>query len=314
MTNRTWVTESLSLIKLGSVAQSYSLKPYRYQHGFVDDDWETLKTEVTKKIRDENDDETRIKRLKSIMQSNNETIREYVNWFEPYMEPIKDTVRKNEKLDWFLEGLKNPVRKRVEFRCPKKYENARDWAIQVENYKKKKDSRNVQKETDSKEEDERSIQKEIDELTAAFSDMKINCVDQAPIKREKVESIVKEVLMKERKGKGKNLNQKGSVRMIKCFNCQEEGHMARNCPKQKHINKNESADVKIIKADVRLMVLTEGPFDIEQDQLQLEIRDVEELFNVRAVKRKLDGLPKPTSKRSKMQETVIAGPSMKRDN
>ncbi|RIB06687.1 hypothetical protein C2G38_2276742, partial [Gigaspora rosea] len=214
------------------------------------------------------------------MQSNNETIREYVNWFEPYMEPIKDTVRKNEKLDWFLEGLKNPVRKRVEFRCPKKYENARDWAIQVENYKKKKDSRNVQKETDSKEEDERSIQKEIDELTAAFSDMKINCVDQAPIKREKVESIVKEVLMKERKGKGKNLNQKGSI----------------------------------IKADVRLMVLTEGPFDIEQDQLQLEIRDVEELFNVRAVKRKLDGLPKPTSKRSKMQETVIAGPSMKRDN
>ncbi|CAG8565326.1 5128_t:CDS:2, partial [Gigaspora rosea] len=208
---------------------------YNYKSYAMSKSWDEA-TKCRMKIRDEDDDKARIKQLKLIMQSNDETIREYVNRFEAYIEPIKDTVRKDEKLDWFFEGLKDPVQKRVEFHFPKKYENARDWAIQVVNYKKKKDSRNVQKETNSKEEDERSIQKEIDELTAAF-----RSVDEGE------------------KEKGQKFKPKG-----KC------------------------------------------PFDMEKDLLQLEIRDVEGLFNVRAVKRKLDGLLKPTSKRSKVQETVIA--------
>ncbi|CAG8538916.1 28442_t:CDS:2 [Dentiscutata erythropus] len=172
-----------------------------------------------------------------------ETVREYINRFEAYMEPIKDVVIKDEKLDWFLEELKDPFRTRVEFHCPKKYDNAREWALQVENYRRKKECKDVQKDTVTQEEVNHSIQSEIDELTAAFSDIKINRVDQPSIKREEIESIIKEVLTRTKKGKDKNWNQASGSRVIKCFSCYEEGHMARNCPKQNYPKENKSDDV-----------------------------------------------------------------------
>ncbi|CAG8804018.1 12461_t:CDS:2, partial [Racocetra fulgida] len=117
-------------------------------------------------------------------------------------------------------------------------------ALQVQYYQKKKKNRNMHKDTTSENEVDLSIQNEIDKLTTAFSNMKINCVDQASVNREEVESIIKEVLL-------------------------------------------------IVRADVRLLVLTEKQVDMGCDYLQVEMTDVDGLFNIRALKRKLDNDPKP---------------------
>ncbi|CAG8660750.1 27499_t:CDS:2, partial [Dentiscutata erythropus] len=220
-------------------------------------DWGALKDEIIKKIRNEDDEKIRIKQLKSIVQNKEKTVREYINRFDAYMEPIKDVIRKDEKLDWFLEELNDSFRTRVEFRCPKKYDNARKWALQVENYQRKKECKDIQKDTVIQEEGNYSIQSEIDELKTAFSDIKINCVDQPSIKREEID---------------------GS-KVIKWFNCYEEGHMAQNCPKQNYSKENKSDDIQIVGADVRFIVLMEGQVDVEQDHLQVEIMDANELFD-----------------------------------
>ncbi|CAG8498490.1 11097_t:CDS:2 [Gigaspora margarita] len=55
-----------------------------------------------------------------------------------------------------------------------------------------------------------------------------------------------------------------------------------------------------------MCILTKGPIDIEQDHLQIGMIDVNGLFDIRALKRKLENKSQPPSKRIKIQEPIIA--------
>ncbi|CAG8507902.1 13110_t:CDS:2 [Gigaspora rosea] len=83
--------------------------------------------------------------------------------------------------------------------------------------------------------------------------------DIRSMNHEEVESIIKKVLMKMKKSKDKN----------------------------RDIKEDKNNDIKVVGADVHFIVLAERLVDIEQDHLQIEIMNIDRLFDVRALKRKL---------------------------
>ncbi|CAG8473069.1 12559_t:CDS:2, partial [Gigaspora margarita] len=88
---------------------------------------------------------------------------------------------------------------------------------------------------------------------------------------EEVESIIKEVLMKTKKSKDKNWD----------------------------LKKRKIDNVKVVRADMCFIVLTEGPVDIEQDHLRIKMMNVDGLFDVRTLKRKLESELQSPSRRNK---------------
>ncbi|CAG8845462.1 20619_t:CDS:1, partial [Racocetra persica] len=183
----------------------------------------------------------------------------------------------DEKLDWFLNGLQESFRARIEFQCPKEYNKAKEWAAQIEHYNRKKKNYKS-KDTCVIYNVDFSVQNEIDEMTAAFENMKINRLGCESTRREEVEMIVKEVLKATERNQGKRSNQRGNLKTIKCFNCQQDGHTARNCPNRVLVeNKRESEgeSVKIAGADVRLVELSEGNRSCDLRYLQINMFDID---------------------------------------
>ncbi|CAG8495406.1 41370_t:CDS:2, partial [Gigaspora margarita] len=119
-------------------------------------------------------------------------------------------------------------------------------------------------------------------LDKSFRNIKLDCIlenesgqsvlisdpAERSVNHEEVESIIKEVLMKTKKSKDKNWDLKES----------------------------KTDDIKVVRADMRFIVLIEELVDIEQDYFQIEMMDVDGLFDVRALKRKLGSESQSTSK------------------
>ncbi|CAG8725915.1 7129_t:CDS:2 [Gigaspora margarita] len=146
-------------------------------------------------------------------------------------------------------------------------------ALQVENYQRKKKSKDIQKSMITNDEADCTIQNEIDKLSATF------------MVYESLRSRIdcQKSLDEDKKEQGPELESKGD-------------------------------DIKVVGVNVRFIVLIKELVDIEQDHLQVKIIDVDRLFDIRAIKRKLGNESQSPSMRNKVQESVIAKPLSKKEN
>ncbi|CAG8692960.1 2088_t:CDS:2, partial [Cetraspora pellucida] len=154
------------------------------------------------------------------------------------------------------------TRARVEFRCPNGYDQAKEWALLIEWYKRKKQDKD-KSDDDLSNDNPPTFQKEIDDLTMNLT------------KRKEIELIVKEILAKTRSNQDGKF-QKGKSKVIRCYNCQEEGHIESKCPnKNQKDSKNSDGPGKIVGADVRMVELSEGALDYEDGYLQINMIDLQ---------------------------------------
>lgn len=100
--------------------------------------WTQLKAKITEKIKAENEPEIMILRSKRLKQDEKESVREYTNRYEAHTEPVDTKLRSDEKRDWYTQGLREPVRSKVENYCPKNYEKAKKKALGMDEYKREK--------------------------------------------------------------------------------------------------------------------------------------------------------------------------------
>ncbi|CAG8738371.1 29354_t:CDS:2, partial [Racocetra persica] len=100
-----------------------------------------------------------------------------------------------EKRQWYVQGLREPFKERVEMQYSEIYEDAKKWAIKVEKYSKDNEY-SVKSPTRSKNEEQNMTKSDVDDLTSAFEALKICRVGQSqdPDDRiAKMKSSIKEL-------------------------------------------------------------------------------------------------------------------------
>ncbi|CAG8485462.1 7455_t:CDS:2, partial [Dentiscutata erythropus] len=98
----------------------------------------SLKTKISEKIKAENEPKIKILRLKHLKQEEKKLVREYMNRYEAHIEHVNTKLRLDEKCDWYIKGLREPFRSKVENCCSKDYKKAKKKALGMDEYKREK--------------------------------------------------------------------------------------------------------------------------------------------------------------------------------
>ncbi|CAG8763033.1 5584_t:CDS:2, partial [Cetraspora pellucida] len=268
--------------------------------------WSDLKDAIVKIINAENDDRTKINRLRNIRQGERVTARGYASRFEAYTDVIKNKIRSYEQHDWFLDGLHEPYRSRMECFCPFNYIKARECVLQIETFQKDKEHRD-KRGLLLVEEKSQPSKSTIDSITTVLEALTINWVNQEAsdvTKIDKIEADIKELVKVVKKltsstapGHSVPRNQyptRGSRTNIdnqQCFKCQQEGHISCNCPNQdlqgppveqrNELRNLRNEDVEIRGANIRYFEITSTTDNPGVEYLKVKMVRKEPIFNIR---------------------------------
>ncbi|CAG8646030.1 3855_t:CDS:1, partial [Ambispora leptoticha] len=287
---------------------SDDLKPWIREQIKAKSTWVDLKAAIVSGAKASCDVEEKLERLKNIKQKSNDTIKAYTNKFDACAEVVKNNVRGLEKRQWYVQGLREPFRERVEMQCPETYDDAKKWALKVEKYSKDNEYV-VRNPTRSINEESNITKSDVDDLASAFGALKICRVDQNQDQDDrigKMESSIKELTkaildLKEnrepplyRNQRTQNQrpgNQNQTIRSRRCYQCDQEGHLSRDCPtraqqtlpdNQRNVTRNNQPDGPEVRGmNIRYLEVTESIKDEGDDYLRIKLEEGESLFDVR---------------------------------
>ncbi|CAG8628461.1 14032_t:CDS:2, partial [Ambispora leptoticha] len=246
--------------------------------------WKDLKKEIVEKIKSDNETEVKINRLKRVKQDERESVREYTNRYEAYTQAVKSQLRNDEKRDWYIRGLRDPYRTKVENRCPKNYDKAKKKALEMEEYNRdralseRKDS-NIPDETPQPS----KADVDLDSIVNGLAALSINRVErEEKLNRSDIENMIQSAVAKT----VKDLNRKQSYQKPNkprtCFQCGQEGHIVKNCPNRNKGETQTNQGITFNNADVRLVEFTEKRPTNGAEYLRVELLDKDECGDIRA--------------------------------
>ncbi|CAG8537537.1 6112_t:CDS:1, partial [Scutellospora calospora] len=210
----------------------------------------------------------KINHLRNIKQGEKEILRGYTSRFKAYLDAVKNRIRSDKQRDWYLDRMRETYRMRVENFCPRSFIKAKECAFQIENFQRDREQKD-KKGISMVGEKSHSSDPDVDGITATLEALTLNRVKQEnnnDSKIDKIESDIKELMKVVKELTSNNSSatfsrsrslisvqnpraQRRNVDNRQCFNCQQEGHISRNCLSRTLQNplverENEQRDVR----------------------------------------------------------------------
>ncbi|CAG8834483.1 29123_t:CDS:2, partial [Gigaspora margarita] len=260
------------------------LKPSMIQLIKVHSTWNNLKVAMITKWATSLDINEKLEHLKNTIQKTDDTAQMYTNYFDAYIDEVKDQLRDLKKREWYIQGLRSPYRERVAA--------AKELAVKMEKYDRDREyiSKSPVKITTKK---ANRVGKEmVDESSTAQEAIKICRVgDQHSLNTERLdrmETSIVELLkavqtLVERK---QTLSPRRSSFTNLTLN---RGSMSQNRNAISYMdqpNTNPNTQVKNLNirgADVRLFEVIKKVKPKEDEYLMIYVSEDEVLFNVRTL-------------------------------
>ncbi|CAG8831653.1 1614_t:CDS:2, partial [Gigaspora margarita] len=138
---------------------------------------------------------------------------------------VKNNVRSIKKRQWYVQGLWEPFREKVEMQCPKMYDEAKKWALKVEKYSKNNDYVVKKPPTDISEESS-AAKPDVEDLTAAFELTKVI----NDLKESKLSVNRQNQRSNDSTQNHNNNTWSENNRFHRYYECNQPGHILKDCP------------------------------------------------------------------------------------
>ncbi|CAG8769481.1 10469_t:CDS:2 [Cetraspora pellucida] len=204
----------------------------------------------------------------------------------------------HEKHKWYIAGLRDEYRAKVEMYFPTDFDEAKKLALKIETYSKDNEYDTQRATKVLIEESNVGNKFDVDGLTAAMKGLKICRVEKSPDNDiQEIKNAVKELTLVVKDLAIKNTLQwqnNRSTAPSRCFTCRKDGHISRDCPDKTPRN--------------RLAYKPEDWWDITNDALDND----EEYLIVELVEEKPDLADIRNLGKRKKDESVIEKPNKRR--